>query len=180
MLGNVAAAASSATLHDRPAINAVQPGLNARGYSGKKPLKWITPGRVKSRNRGRPSGPAKGRSARASSDSVSTSSNSNLNKDSHNTPGLAPAAPVMPDCMASATTAASTAALDSSSSATWSPRTDSLDEPIGSPRDVLLDDPCAVIFQQAPTGHLVDPMLFTKALGSETRDFVNAILYCRF
>ncbi|PLB53538.1 hypothetical protein P170DRAFT_508133 [Aspergillus steynii IBT 23096] len=183
----------------RPACNKCRAaGTECPGYSGNKPLKWITPGKVKSRNRGRPKGraaadpatspsPALSPSSSSSSSSacsasssatLTTSSNSNPHGHNYNAPVPTRAPEVMPHPMGPAMPAASTASFDSSgSSATWSPRTDSLDEPIGSPNDGFLEDPSVGIFQQLQTGNLVDPMLFTKDLGSETRDFVNAVIY---
>ncbi|KAI9044813.1 Zn(II)2Cys6 transcription factor [Aspergillus affinis] len=183
----------------RPACNKCRAaGTECPGYSGNKPLKWITPGKVKSRNRGRPSSTAKGRAAasdaapspssssscssRSSSATLMTaqsnpSTNSHLN-DNHNASFSIPVAPAIPDPPGPTAAAASRASFDSSgSSATWSPRTDSLDEPIGSPTNVLFGDPSAGIFQQAQTGNLVDPMLFIQDLGAEARDFVNTVLY---
>lgn len=185
----------------RPACNKCRAaGTECPGYSGNKPLKWITPGKVKSRNRGRPSAAAKGRAAAeparspASSSSSSSStrhtvsssatstahSTSNSNGNGRHLPIPVPAAEAMSDPAGPTRTAASTASFDSSgSSATWSPRTDSLDEPIGSPKDGFLEEPSTGIFQQSQAGTFVDPMLFTKDVGSETRDFVNAVISCR-
>ncbi|KAH8424442.1 Zn(II)2Cys6 transcription factor [Aspergillus melleus] len=182
----------------RPACNKCRAaGTECPGYSGNKPLKWITPGKVKSRNRGTPSSTAKARvaapdaapspsssscSSRSSSATVLTAQyNPNTNShfhDNNNVPVSGPAAPVMAEPTGPAAAAASRASFDSSGSGTtWSPRTDSLDEPIGSPTDLLFGGPSTGIFQQAQTGNLVDPMLFIKDLGAEARAFVNIVLY---
>ncbi|KAA8641288.1 Zn(II)2Cys6 transcription factor [Aspergillus tanneri] len=58
----------------RPACNkCLAAGTECPGYGSKKPLKWITPGTVKSRNRGRPPGSGKGSTSAAKTKSMSKS-----------------------------------------------------------------------------------------------------------